>query len=42
MDDKFHLLNHIRGNDDSIVIWLFNIGVEKKWNGIDSIIRDDK
>lgn len=29
----FHLLNHIRSNDDYVVIWLFNIGVEKYWNG---------
>ncbi len=29
----FHLLKHIRENDDYTVIWLFNIGLEKYWNG---------
>lgn len=30
---NFNLLQHIRGNDDYSVIWLFNIGLEKYWNG---------
>lgn len=29
----FNLLQHIRENDDYTVIWLFNIGLEKYWNG---------
>lgn len=29
----FHLLKHIRENDDVTVVWLFNIGLEKYWNG---------
>lgn len=29
----FHLLKHIRENDDYTVIWLFNIGLERYWNG---------
>ncbi|MCM1047354.1 MAG: ATP-grasp domain-containing protein [Clostridiales bacterium] len=29
----FNLLKHIRENDDYTVIWLFNIGLEKYWNG---------
>lgn len=29
----FHLLKHIRENDNYTVIWLFNIGLEKYWNG---------
>lgn len=30
---EFNLLEHIRDNrEDSIVVWLFNIGIEKYWN----------
>lgn len=29
----FNLLKHIRENDGYTVIWLFNIGLEKYWNG---------
>lgn len=37
----FNLLRHIRGEDrDSIVVWIFNIGVEKYWNNIDGLISD--
>ena len=38
----FHLLNHIRNNDDYIVIWLFNIGLEKYWNGEVFTVRNTK
>lgn len=30
---NFNLLKHIRENDDYTVVWLFNIGIEKFWNG---------
>lgn len=29
----FNLLRHIRENDEYTVVWLFNIGLEKYWNG---------
>ena len=38
----FHLLNHIRRNDDYVVIWLFNIGVEKYWNGEVFTVKNTK
>lgn len=39
----FNLLDHIRGKDkDSIVIWLFNIGVEKNWSDNAVLVKDSK
>ena len=38
----FHLLKHIRNNDDYVVIWLFNIGVEKYWNGEVFTVKNGK
>ena len=39
---KFHLLEHIRKNDDNVVIWLFNIGLEKYWNGEVFTVKNTK
>lgn len=40
---EFNLLDHIAGKTDKYtVIWLFNIGVEKFWNGDISIVRNVK
>lgn len=36
----FHLLKHIRENDGYTVIWLFNIGLEKYWNGEVFTVKD--
>ena len=37
----FNLLQHIRKNDNSIVVWLFNIGTEKLWNkGTNALVKD--
>lgn len=41
-DMKFHLLKHIRKNDDYTVIWLFNIGLEKYWNGEVYTVKDTR
>lgn len=30
---NFNLLTHIRNNDNTSVVWLFNIGIERYWNG---------
>ncbi len=38
----FHLLRHIRENDDYTVVWLFNIGLEKCWNGEVFTVRNAK
>lgn len=38
----FDLLKHIRENDDYTVIWLFNIGLEKYWNGEVYTVRNAK
>lgn len=40
--NKFNLLNHIRKEDDSIVVWMLNIGVEQYWNGSKKICKDTK
>lgn len=41
--DEFNLLNHMKGlNDNSIVVWIFNIGVEKYWNGDISTVKNQK
>lgn len=38
---EFNLLNHIRKeSDENIVIWLFNIGVEKYWNKYTNAVKD--
>lgn len=39
---EFHLLKHIRENDDYTVIWLFNIGLEKYWNGEVFTVKDTR
>lgn len=39
----FNLLKHIRREEnDSIVVWLFNIGAEKYWNNIEGLVTDKK
>lgn len=38
----FHLLKHIRENDDYTVVWLFNIGLEKYWNGEVFTVKNSK
>lgn len=41
--NEFNLLDHIVGKtDEYTVIWLFNIGVEKFWNGDISIVKNVK
>lgn len=38
---EFNLLDHIRNDSDgNIVIWIFNIGVEKCWNNGTGIVKD--
>lgn len=39
---NFNLLKHIRENDDYTVIWLFNIGLEKYWNGEVFTVKNSK
>lgn len=41
-DMNFHLLKHIRENDGYTVIWLFNIGLEKYWNGEVYTVKDTR
>ncbi len=39
---NFNLLEHIRNkDDDSVVVWLFNIGVEKYWSQDISTVRSE-
>ncbi len=39
----FNLLEHVRGNSiDSVVIWIFNIDVEKQWNDSISLVKDNR
>ena len=40
--EQFNLLNHITNNDDYIVVWLYNIGVERYWGNEISLIKDKK
>lgn len=43
MSEIFNLLDHIRKNDHtSTVIWLYNIGVEKYWSGVEDMVKDTK
>lgn len=43
MRKGFNLLEHIRSETDtSIVIWIFNIGVEKCWNNYSNAVKDPK
>lgn len=37
----FNLLKHIRGEDDSVVVWLFNIGIEKYWGQDISTVKSE-
>ena len=39
---NFNLLSHIRGLDETRVVWLFNIGLEAYWNGEQATIKDAK
>lgn len=39
---SFNLIEHIRGNDENIVVWLFNIGTEKYWSNGDYTVTDTK
>lgn len=38
--EQFNLLNHIVNNDNNIVVWLYNIGVEKYWTNEISLVKD--
>ncbi len=38
----FNLINHIKNNDDNVVVWIFNIGLEKYWNGEVYTVKDVK
>ena len=41
IDNSFNLLNHIVDEQDqSIVIWLFNIGVERYWSNFTNVVKD--
>lgn len=41
--NDFNLLKHIRKEDScSIVVWLFNIGIEKYWNNFEGLVIDEK
>ncbi|MBQ2115632.1 MAG: ATP-grasp domain-containing protein [Lachnospiraceae bacterium] len=39
---NFNLLNHIKNNDEYTVVWLFNIGLEKYWNGEVFTVKNSK
>lgn len=39
----FNLLQHIRREEqESVIVWIFNIGAEKYWNDIEGLITDKK
>lgn len=40
--ESLNLLHHIRNGDENVLIWLFNIGVEKYWNKVDNIVKNEK
>lgn len=39
---NFNLIEHICGNDENIVVWLFTIGTEKYWSNRDYTVTDNK